>query len=150
MKPRINHKNTPQLFLRARESLMSHFRPILSQFQLTDQQWRILRALDEHGQLEPRELCEECQILSPSMAGVLMRMEGAKLIERERIPDDQRRVLVKIAKKGNQLINEIAPLIDLQYKNIEKAIGKEVLHQLTQSLEAFLACDADSIDHVRF
>lgn len=148
MKSRITHKNTPQLFLKARENLMLHFRPILSQFQLTDQQWRILRALDEYGQLEPRELCEECQILSPSMAGVLMRMEKARLIKRESIPGDQRRILVKIANKGDQLIDKIAPLIDLQYKNIEKAIGKDVLQNLTQSLEKFLSYDVHLIEPV--
>ena len=55
--PRITYRNLPQLFLKARESLMAHFRPILKHFGLTDQQWRILRALDEYSQLEPREIC---------------------------------------------------------------------------------------------
>ena len=104
MKPRIRHKNLPQLFLRARDHLMAHFRPILGHFELTDQQWRILRALDERGELEPRELCQLCQILSPSMAGVLLRMEEATLIQRERMPGDHRRVVVSLSKKGNQLI----------------------------------------------
>jgi len=148
MKPRISHKNTPQLFLRARENLMAHFRPILSHFQLTDQQWRILRALDEHEQLEPRELCELCQILSPSMTGVLARMDEAKLIQRQRTPEDQRRVVVKLAKKGNQLIDEIAPLIDLQYKNIEKVIGKEALEKLAKTLESFLSNESALIEHI--
>ena len=71
MKHRIAYRNLPQLFLKARDSLMSHFRPILNHFGVTEQQWRILRLLDEHGQLEPRELCDLCQIFSSSMAGVL-------------------------------------------------------------------------------
>lgn len=149
MKPRIKHKNTPQLFLRARESLMSHFRPILSHFNLTDQQWRILRALDEHGELESKELCKLCQIMSPSMPGVLMRMEDAKLIKREKMSGDQRRLIVQLAKKGDQLIEEIAPLIDAQYKNIEKVIGKDVLVNLTHSLELFLSHEKELVPHLK-
>ena len=115
---------------------------------LNSNSWRNLRALDEHGQLEPRELCELCQILSPSMTGVLARMDKAKLIQRQRTSEDQRRVVVKLAKKGNQLIDEIAPLIDLQYKNIEKVIGKEALEKLAKTLESFLGNENALIEHV--
>ena len=119
MPGRITHRNLPQLLLKARDALMSHFRPVLNHFGVTEQQWRILRALDEHGQLEPRELCELCQILSPSMAGMLARMEELKLVERSRVAADQRRVMVRLAEKGDRLIDEIAPLIERQYRLLE-------------------------------
>ena len=73
MDRRISYRNLPQLFLKAREELLGHFRPIINHFGLTEQQWRILRTLSEHEQLEPREICEICHILSPSLAGVLAR-----------------------------------------------------------------------------
>ena len=81
MKHHVANRNLPQMLLLAREHLMSHFRPILNHYGVTEQQWRILRVLDEHGQLEPRELCELCQILSPSMAGVLARRLLTRLFE---------------------------------------------------------------------
>ncbi|OWW18333.1 homoprotocatechuate degradation operon regulator HpaR [Noviherbaspirillum denitrificans] len=141
-KNRIAYRNLPQLLLKARDRLMSHFRPILNQFGLTEQQWRILRVLDEHGQLEPWELCEMCQILSPSMAGVLARMEETGLVHRARMAEDQRRVIVRLAPKGDQLLTEMAPLIDAQYLQIESAYGKRVFDDLFKALEDFL--DADS------
>lgn len=146
--PRIANRNLPQLFLKARESLMAHFRPILNHFGLTDQQWRIVRALDEHGQLEPRELCDLCQILSPSMAGMLTRMEELALIERNRVSGDQRRVLVRLAPKGEQLVSEIAPLIDQQYRQIEAVVGAQVLDELFTSLEKFVDKQGDGIQAV--
>jgi homoprotocatechuate degradation regulator HpaR len=118
---------------------MSHFRPILNHFGLSEQQWRILRALDEHGQLEPWELCQQCQMLSASMAGVLGRMEEMELIERSRVATDQRRVLVRLAKKGDRLIDQMAPLIELQYQHIERAFGKPVIDKLFNVLEGFCA-----------
>ncbi len=142
MQPRITYRNLPQLLLKARDRLMSNFRPTLNHYGVTEQQWRILRALDEYGQLEPREICEMCQILSPSMAGVLARMEEIGLISRNRMPDDQRRVMVRLATKGDALINEIAPLIDARYHEMEAAFGKGVFDNLFAALETFIEADA--------
>lgn len=64
---------------------MSRFRPVLNQYGVTEQQWRILRVLLDEDGLEPRQLCERCLISSPSIAGVLMRMEEAGWIKRERM-----------------------------------------------------------------
>jgi len=148
LKPRITYPNLPQRFLKARECLMAHFRPILNHFGLTDQQWRILRSLDEHDRLEPREICSLCQIHSASMTGVLARMEALELIQRSRVAGDQRRVVVRLAPKGNQLVNEMAPLIDLQYQLIGEAIGTDNLDDLLNSLEAFIGAQSHSVQHI--
>ncbi len=145
---RITHRNLPQLFLKARDALMAHFRPVLNHFGVTEQQWRILRALDEHGQLEPRELCELCQILSPSMAGVLARMEELGLVARERVAADARRVTVRLGEKGDKLIDEIAPLIERQYRLMEEAWGKGVVDDVTDALERFIAAQATEVPPV--
>ena len=148
MPGRITHRNLPQLLLKARDALMSHFRPVLNHFGVTEQQWRSLRALDEHEQLEPRELCELCQILSPSMAGMLARMEELKLVERSRVAADQRRVMVRLAEKGDRLIDEIAPLIERQYRLMEKAWGKRVVDDLSGALAGFIAAQSTEVPQV--
>jgi len=148
MKKRIAYSNLPQRFLKARDCLMSHFRPILQHFGVTEQQWRVLRILDEREQLEPREIGDLCQILSPSMAGVLARMEQMELILRSRIVEDQRRVLVRLAPKGEQLINVMAPLIDAQYKHLESALGKPMLDELFLVLERFIGLQSSPVQKV--
>jgi len=127
---------------------MSHFRPILNRFGLTEQQWRILRLLDENGQLEPRELCDFCQIHSASMAGMLARMEESALIQRSRVEGDLRRVSVRLAPKGDQLVSEMAPLIDRQYVLIEEALGSDLLENLFNSLETFIAAQNKAVQHI--
>lgn len=124
---------------------MSHFRPILKHFGLTDQQWRILRVLDEQAQLEPREICTLCQIQSSSMAGVLARMEEMALIQRQRMPQDQRRVMVQLAPRGDQLVREMAPLIDAQYEAIEAVFGEKVFDDLFSAMEAFNAVQTQAV-----
>ncbi|MBL8355834.1 MAG: homoprotocatechuate degradation operon regulator HpaR, partial [Delftia acidovorans] len=69
----FQHRNLPLLLLQARESVIARFRPILQAHGLTEQQWRIVRALLESGPLEPRQIVEICRISSPSLAGVLAR-----------------------------------------------------------------------------
>jgi homoprotocatechuate degradation regulator HpaR len=138
MKHLITYPNLPQRLLKARDSLMAHFRPILNHFGVTEQQWRILRSLDEHGQLEPRELCDMCQISSPSMAGVLARMEELSMVVRKRVEGDQRRVRVQISKQGRSLLARIAPLIELQYAYIEESCGEQIFSELFKVLENFI------------
>jgi homoprotocatechuate degradation regulator HpaR len=134
----VAYPNLPQRMLIARDSLMTHFRPIWNHFDLTEQQWRILRALHDYGDLEPRELCDVSQISSPSMAGILARMEEVDMIKRDGIPGDQRRVIVKLAQKGNKLLSKIGPLIDLQYSYIEQACGKKIFFELFAVLDKFI------------
>lgn len=148
MARRFTHRNLPQQLLKARDALMGHFRPILHHYGLTEQQWRILRALDEHARLEPHELCTLCQILSSSMVGILARMEETGLVQRIRVEADQRRVQVSLAPKGDALIDEMAPLIELQYQYLEQAFGKNSLEALSAALERFIGAQARPVRHV--
>jgi len=148
LKPIITYPNLPQRFLKARDSLMEHFRHILNHFGLTEQQWRILRALDEHGELEPREICQLGQFSSPSMAGMLARLEEAELVERNRIVGDQRRVKVTLSPKGIILLSQLGPLIELQYTYIEESCGKQILVDLFRVLEEFADLAKRPMKHV--
>jgi len=135
----MRHRNLPQLMLQAREALMAQFRPILNENGVTEQQWRIVRALLAHGPLEPRQLCEMCQISSPSIVGVLLRLEEAGLVDRERMADDQRRVRVTVTARSRQLGRRMIPAIEERYASIEKQVGVETLQQAYDVLDALLA-----------
>jgi homoprotocatechuate degradation regulator HpaR len=144
----ITYPNLPQRLLKTRESLMGHFRPILNHFGITEQQWRILRALDELGQLEPREICDLCHFSSPSMAGMLARMEELKLIMREPMPGDRRRVAVQLSQKGIALLSQVGPLIDLQYAYLEESCGKQIFADLLALLDEFVNLTGQPVKHV--
>jgi len=134
----LRHRNLPQLLLQSREALMQRFRPMLKEHGLTEQQWRIVRALLEEGALEPRQLCERCLISSPSIAGVLMRMEEAGLIERERMDHDQRRVNVTLTATARKLGRSVTPAIEMQYLELEKMVGVQPLQQVYDVLDTLL------------
>lgn len=135
----LRHRNLPHLLLRSREALMAHFRPLLGQFGLTDPQWRILREIVEQGPLEPRQLCEACTISSPSIAGVLLRMEETGLVKRERMDHDQRRVRVSLTPKSRKIAQRLIPLIEQRYEVLEDALGLRSMQEVYDALDALLA-----------
>jgi homoprotocatechuate degradation regulator HpaR len=136
---RLHHRNLPLLLLQARERVLSHFRPILNANGVTEQQWRIVRALYEHASLEPRQIVELCRISSPSMAGVLARMEDLGLVIRRRLQHDQRRVQVSLSSKARAMAGRMAPQIDATYRRIERKIGLEFSADFQQTLDRLLA-----------
>ena len=136
---RLRHRNLPLLLLQARERVLSYFRPLLNANGVTDQQWRIVRVLYEVPSLEPREIVELCRISSPSMAGVLARMEELGLVARRRLLHDQRRVRVSLTPRARAMAARMAPQIDATYRRIEQKIGAEFSAHLQQSLDQLLA-----------
>ncbi|HEX8782507.1 MAG TPA: homoprotocatechuate degradation operon regulator HpaR, partial [Steroidobacteraceae bacterium] len=136
---RLHHRNLPLLLLQARERVLSHFRALLNTNGVTEQQWRIVRVLYEVPSLEPREIVELCRISSPSMAGVLARMEELGLVVRRRLPHDQRRVRVSLTARARAMAAHMAPKIDATYRRIERTIGADFSARLQQALDQLLA-----------
>jgi len=147
-KPRIARRNLPLLLLKVREALLVRFRPIITHFGLTEQQWRVMRILSEQHEMEPRQICEAVQILSPSLTGVLARMEELKLVERRRMPDDQRRVLVRLTPRSEAIVARIAPLVEAQYALMEARLGKPLIDELYRVLDRLLEHDPETIPAV--
>ena len=105
--------------------MIARFRPILNAHGITEQQWRIVRALIDTGPLEPREIGELCRISSPSLAGVLSRMEELGYIRRKRLDHDQRRLRVSLTPRSRALAARMAPQIEATYRQIETMIGAD-------------------------
>ena len=124
------HRNLPRLLLQARESVMAHTRPSLREHSLSDQQWRVLRVLGEHGTVEVGRVAREAFIVGPSLTGVLARMERDGLVRRERDPADQRRTVVEATAKGLKLVQKLQRTIEAHYEWMEKSLGKRKLAEL--------------------
>jgi homoprotocatechuate degradation regulator HpaR len=86
--------------LRTREALMAHFRPMLSARDLTEQQWRVLRSLDQCSGLEAGELAEMAAVLPPSLTRILKTLEQRGLVICERHRRDGRRLTISLSSAG--------------------------------------------------
>lgn len=128
----------PTKFLRAREAVISRFRPILQARRITDQQWRILRALAELEEAEILTLSDWCVIHPASLSRILPKMEAGGLIKRRTNVADKRRVIVSLDEKGRALFDEVAPESEAAYETLIEAAGPERLKELNRILDELL------------
>ena len=128
----------PLALMRARESVMRHFRPVLADHELTEQQWRVLRALDASDDgLEVGDLADRTFLLGPSLSRMLTALEGRELVGRHRVPGDQRRSRMVITSAGRDVVGSVGARTSVGYKRIEERFGTErlaLLHQLLAEL----------------
>ena len=135
---RLKHRNLPLLLLQAREGVFEKFRPILNDAGVTEQQWRVIRALLEYGPMEPRQISDICCLAKPSLTGILARMDELGLVLRERFSNDQRRVLISVSDKGADLAEQLAPRIEATYAELETLIGHAFARDLYQVLDLLM------------
>jgi len=134
----LQRRNLPLLMLQAREHVIGHFRPVLNAHGITEQQWRVVRVLLDAGALEPREIGELCRLSSPSLAGVLSRMEELGFVDRKRVAHDQRRVRVSLTPRSRALAARMAPQIEAVYARVERLLGEEFSRHLYEALDALI------------
>jgi homoprotocatechuate degradation regulator HpaR len=129
-------RSLPMSLLRAREAVMRQFRPSLRDHGLTEQQWRILRALASVATIEVTELARVAFLLGPSLSRILRDLEARQLIERRVVKADQRRGLVSISSKGLKLMETVAPSSEAIYAAISRRYGARKLTELQDMLQA--------------
>ena len=124
----------PLQLLKAREASMNFFRPLLQENSLTEQQWRVLRALYAYKELESKQLAQHCCILSPSLTGIIKRLEQQGYIQRRKSDTDQRRTLISLTDQALELFERLSPEVDARYKAFTEKFGDEKLKQLSELL----------------
>lgn len=149
--PRIRpfDRSLPMGLLRAREATMRHFRAHLARHDLTEQRWRVLRALgsaedvpDAH-QMDVGEIVKRTFLLAPSLSRILADLEARGLVQRSTDAADQRRSLLALTDVGRRLITEVVPESEAIYAEIEKRFGAERLAQLLDYLSDLEAALSD-------
>lgn len=134
-------RSLPMSLLRAREAVMDRFRPVLRAHGVTEQQWRVLRALAATGPIDAGGLAEVCCLLRPSLTRILRDLLARGLIARHTNAQDQRVSEISITAQGEELIAQVGPHSERQYREIADLLGPgdlERLYALLERLEARL------------
>ncbi|CUH86956.1 Transcriptional regulator HosA [Phaeobacter sp. CECT 5382] len=134
-------RSLPIALLRARERVMGPIRNLLSDANLTEQQWRVLRVVQENGGIDPTQIAEEACLLLPSLTRILQKLDEKGLINRTRDTVDRRRQVIKITPAGEEIIEaNIAASLELVARTREK-MGEERYEALLDLLN-----DLDKIE----
>ncbi|MEM7256350.1 MAG: homoprotocatechuate degradation operon regulator HpaR [Pseudomonadota bacterium] len=134
-------RSIPIALLRARESVMCHFRPLLVARGYTEQQWRVLRILNEMGSLEATSLARHSALLMPSLTRIVKTLEDKALIRRTKDAQDGRRFLITLTARGVELIASEASRIEAVYNSIEQYMGPAKTQLLLELLSDLAAME---------
>jgi len=93
----------------------------LKEFEITAEQWSVLRILHMKEGYNQKELAERCLKDRAALTRILDILEKKELIERKTSPTDRREYLIYITDKGHKLYDEILPIM---LKNTEENMVK--------------------------
>jgi homoprotocatechuate degradation regulator HpaR len=129
-------RSLPMALMRAREAVMQQFRPALAAHDLTEQQWRVLRALTANASpMSVGRLADETYLLGPSLSRMLANLDQRGLIARSPDESDARRSEISVTPQGSRLVDAIAPLSEARYRWIEAQLGRDELERLYRLLD---------------
>ncbi|QNB06844.1 MarR family transcriptional regulator [Herbaspirillum frisingense] len=108
-------------------------------FGLSRDEWRILAALAEQGQMQASDLVPHTSLDKMQVSRALGRMETAGLILREPSPEDARARIVKPTAQARRLYRKIVPMVEEREAYLLQALStseREVLLRAMQSIRA--------------
>ncbi|WP_171097545.1 homoprotocatechuate degradation operon regulator HpaR [Ruegeria sp. HKCCD7255] len=129
----LTSRSLPIALLRAREKVMGPIRATLTDAGVTEQQWRVLRVLNEQGPMEPTQIAEQACLLLPSLTRILRKLEQKGLIDRQPDVQDRRRQKIQISRKGLNVIEANLTAILAQADRVREALGPD-RHELLLDL----------------
>lgn len=112
---------------------------MLADVGVTEQQWRVLRVLQESGPLEPTRIADLACLLLPSLTRILQKLDDKGLIRCHPDKSDGRKKIVLITPDGEALIEanfETSVLLMEQVRNQMGPDRYEALLDLLNQLDA--------------
>jgi len=131
-------RSPAMLLLLAREAVMQRWRPFLHARQLTDQQWRVVRALREVESLEIIELGKRCCIHPASLSRIVPKLAADGIVSRYHNQTDQRRVVVSLTPRGRDMVEDAIGEGAHVYEQLSREVGAERLENACRVLEELI------------
>lgn len=117
---------------------MECFRPHLNAQGLTEQQWRVLRALAEVDEIDIGALSDWIALLMPSLSRILPGLEKNGLINRRRDQTDGRVVILSLTSDGRALFEAMSCTSEDIYQTLERTLGSFAISELMGELDRLI------------
>lgn len=96
----------------AQRLVTAAYRPLLDKLGLTYSQYVAMLVLWESGPMTVGELGDELGLDYGTITPILKRLEAAGLVDRQRLPEDERTVRIVLTKQGKALRSKAADVPD--------------------------------------
>ena len=125
----------PIRLLRARQAAVNQFQPIFRQYNVTEQQWRVLRMVTSGGSITAGELSKSIFVSMPSLSRIMQSLEKRHLIRRRSDRGDLRKTMISPTPAGQAMVAEAAIWSDTRYREIAEWFGRDRLQELQLLLD---------------
>lgn len=138
---KVDFESLPILLQKAREAVVLSVRSTLSGFDLTEQQWRVIRTTYLNGELNAQTLASQSAILGPSLSRILNRLEEDGILLRKVSPGDQRELVISLSAKGKRLHQKVQPKVQANYDSLAAQLSQNKISQLVGLLDDIIAVE---------
>ncbi len=119
---------------RTLDGVMPNFRDLFARYNLTEQQWRVLRVLWSSKKVTSAELSIRTLLPAPSLVGIIDRLEKKELVARVRSVEDRRVVYVVATAQGRALEEEVTPQVTKIDENLRSRVTPEEWRAMEETL----------------
>ena len=134
-------RSLPIALIRARETVMAPVRKMLAGTGMTEQQWRVLRVLDEFGPMDASRLAREAGLMASSLTRIVQSMVADGLVARETPASDRRRQVIEIASRGRKVLSDNRDAALAIADDLRGRLGERDFERLLDLLEALTEAD---------
>lgn len=133
--PKASDRALSLMLLRGYESVMTCVRPHLLQNDLTEQQWRVLRATLAADSLDAQEVSRRACVPAPSLTRIMRSLEDRGLLRRRIDPKDKRRTLLSATPAAVAMTEQIGREITAEYVRFLADFGADRYETLLELLQ---------------
>jgi homoprotocatechuate degradation regulator HpaR len=127
------------MLISSHEAVMRQFRPALSAFDITEEQWHVLAALNSMPGVQIFDLAQATCLTPTKLSRIVKQLESQGLTERRRSGRDMRLKLIDMSPKGHLLIDSLRPIAERIAAEIAACCGSERLDELITLLAEMTA-----------
>ena len=103
-------------------------------FEITAEQWVIMRHLWEEEGLSQREIGERAAKDKPNITRMLDALEKKRLIFRQPDPRDRRKFCVYLTKEGKQLHERLQPVAQTLRERVTRSLSQPEIDRIKETL----------------
>ncbi|MFD0917389.1 MarR family winged helix-turn-helix transcriptional regulator [Pseudahrensia aquimaris] len=135
-------RSLPMILNRALDDIMPDYRELFARYDLTEQQWRILRVLWSEMRVTSADLSRRTLLPAPSLVGIIDRLEKKGFVSRVRSVEDRRAVYIVPTAKGRALEDEVTPHVAQIDARLRNTVSPEDWQHMENTLRKIAAAAA--------
>lgn len=129
-----NELSICRLIYRTAQTMTFHAEKALKPYDLTAEQFHLLKNIFENTPLSQNQLCEIGKKSAANVTRILDRLEKKGFAKREKNPADRRSTLLSLTSQGKELVDEVSGLFESFSERLTEGISDQEQALLAQLL----------------